>query len=226
MLGRGVTRDRGSIRNSLVMVSSRCTPPSGHGRDRLVTEGGSAVGVATQTMPWTLAELNRLPEDGNKYELVYGELFVTPAPSPSHEEVIAILVHLLVPYVERWKLWRVHTARAVVRALESEVEPDVMVRAIVPATEDWTKLPIPMFIIETAARSTRRRDRGKKKQFYLDLGVPDYWIVDRETRSIQIVRLGHDDAIEREHAVWHPTGADEPFVVDVQAISQAALGDR
>lgn len=181
------------------------------------------MGMATETKPWTTEELQRLPDDGNTYELVYGELFVTPPPSPSHEEINAILVHLLVPYVERWKLGRVYSSRAVIRALESEVEPDVMVRPIAPATEDWTQLPKPLLIVETASRSTRRRDRGKKREFYLDLGVPDYWIVDRETRSIQVVRPGVDDVMEHERASWHPAGVEEPLVIDVKRLFREAL---
>jgi Uma2 family endonuclease len=184
------------------------------------------VGVATETRPWTLEELHRLPDDGNKYELVYGELFVTPAPSPSHEEIIAILVHLLARYVERWKLGRVYTARAVVRALESEVEPDIMVRPTSPPTNDWAELPVPFLVIEVASRSTRRRDRGKKRRFYTDLGVRQYWIVDRETRSVEIVRPGVDDVVEHERAMWHPKGADEPLIIDVTGLFAEALGER
>jgi Uma2 family endonuclease len=117
------------------------------------------VAVATRTKPWTLEELHRLPDDGNKYELVDGELFVTPAPSPSHEEVIAILARRIDRYVERWGLGRVYAARAVVQALGSQVEPDIMVRpAPVLSSEDWAKLPVPIFAIEVASRSTRRRD--------------------------------------------------------------------
>ena len=197
--------------------------PSAHARARLFAEGGHAVGMATETRPWTLEDLHRLPDDGNKYELVYGELFVTPPPSPSHEEIDAILLRLLIPYVERWKLGRVYTARAVIRAVESEVEPDLMVRPVGPSMEDWTMLPLPIFIIETSSRSTRRRDLGKKRELYLDLGVPDYWVVDRESRSIQIVRTAVDDVVEHERAVWHPLAADEPLLVDVHELFREAL---
>jgi Uma2 family endonuclease len=98
-----------------------------------------------------------------------------------------------------------------------------MVRPIAAATEDWTQLPKPLLIVETASRSTRRRDLGKKREFYLDLGVPEYWIVDRETRSIQVVRPGVDDFIEHESASWHPAGAEEPLVIDVKGLFRAAL---
>ncbi|MDB4875265.1 MAG: hypothetical protein JWM41_1711 [Gemmatimonadetes bacterium] len=44
--------------------------------------------MATRTKRWTLEELHSLPDDGNKYELVDGELFVTPAPTPRHETIL------------------------------------------------------------------------------------------------------------------------------------------
>src|SRR6478672_2382284 len=106
--------------------SSRDVRSSAHGCERIFAEGGGAMGVATETRPWMLEELDRLPDDGNKYELVYGELFVTPPPMPSHEEVIAILHRLVDRYVERWRLGRVYTPKAVIRTMESQVEPDLM----------------------------------------------------------------------------------------------------
>src|SRR5438045_5594867 len=65
--------------------------------------------------PWTLEELQRLPDDGNKYELVRGELFVTPAPSEDHETIAARLSNILSQYVERHGLGLVFLPRAVFR---------------------------------------------------------------------------------------------------------------
>jgi Uma2 family endonuclease len=55
--------------------------------------------VATVVKKWTLEEVHRLPDDGNKYELVRGELFVTPPPGERHETILAQLTAILVPYV-------------------------------------------------------------------------------------------------------------------------------
>src|SRR5688500_9475932 len=55
--------------------------------------------VALKVRKWTLAEMHRLPEDGNKYELVRGELFVTPPAGEVHETIAARLSAILVPYV-------------------------------------------------------------------------------------------------------------------------------
>ena len=87
--------------------------------------------MALATRAWTLAELDRLPDDGNKYELVEGELFVTPAPSPAHERLSSVLYSILLPYVRKERLGDIYTPRAVVRTNGSEVEPDLTVRPYV-----------------------------------------------------------------------------------------------
>src|SRR4051812_23590776 len=78
--------------------------------------------------PWTLEDLHELPEDGNKYELIRGELLVTPAPSVDHEDVLARLSRILTIYVDEHAIGAVYHPRAVVRFEGSETEPDLMVR--------------------------------------------------------------------------------------------------
>src|SRR5690349_16542673 len=73
--------------------------PRRHARDTFGAEEGMAMPVATDTKVWTLEELHSLPDDGNSYELVHGELFVTPPPAVSHEEIVARLTRILVPFV-------------------------------------------------------------------------------------------------------------------------------
>jgi Uma2 family endonuclease len=180
--------------------------------------------MAQTTDDWTLEQLHRLPNDGNKYELVRGELFVTPPPSVGHEELVAVLARILRAYVEAWSLGRVYTPRAVLRALESEVEPDLMVRPRAGTTRDWSALPLPILIVEILSDSTRRRDLGQKRDFYLDAGVPEYWIVDGERRTIRVVRQGRDDDLATESLSWHPNEADAPLVVDVRSLFRDALG--
>ena len=172
---------------------------------------------------WTLEELHRLPDDGNKYELVRGELFVTPPPSVSHEELAAVLGRILDRYAEAWGLGRVYRPRAVFRVLESEVEPDLMVRSIADRPGDWGELPLPSLVVEICSGSTRRRDHLQKRDFYLDAGVGEYWIVDGDEGTIRVVRPGRKDAIETESLLWHPPAAGEPLVIDVGKLFRETL---
>lgn len=178
-----------------------------------------------QTTHWTLEELHRLPDDGNKYEVVRGELFVTPPPSVGHESIASVLHSILEPYVAAQRLGRIYRPRAVIRAEGSEVEPDLMVRPF-PTTKSsrWEDAPLPILVVEIVSGSTRRRDYGQKRAFYIKLGIPEYWIVDRGDRAIRVVRPDGEDAVVRESFGWSPPGAAEPLVINVSALFREALG--
>ena len=181
--------------------------------------------MALATSSWTLAEFDRLPDDGNKYELVDGELFVTPAPSPAHEELASVLHSILAPYVYAQRLGRVYTPRAVVRTDGSEVEPDLMVRPATPRLpEKWAQMPTPSLVVEILSRTTRRRDHEQKRGFYLRLGIAEYWMVDRWSRSIRVVRRDAADVVAESVLEWRPDGARETLLIDVATYFAEALG--
>jgi Uma2 family endonuclease len=175
--------------------------------------------MATRTKKWTLAELHSLPDDGNKYELIHGELFVTPAPSEEHETILARLTRILDPYANANGLGFVYRPRAVVRFKGSEAEPDLMVRQPkVGRGRDWDNAPVPSLIVEVLSGSTRRRDLGPKREFYLEVGVPEYWIIDAEREEIHVVRAGQQDTVASDKIFWSPGGATDPLVVSVPAV--------
>lgn len=167
--------------------------------------------MATEIRPWTLDELHRLPDDGNKYELVRGELFVTPAPAPDHEIILANLTRCLGSFVTEHGLGAVFHPRAVVRFGGSEVEPDLMVRRPAPTGTPWEKWPTPILVVEVISPTTRRRDHEQKRDFYLDVGVDEYWILDPETRVARVVGQGRADRSESTEIVWSPSAASEPL---------------
>jgi Uma2 family endonuclease len=92
--------------------------------------------------------------------------------------------------------------------------------------EDWADLPVPTLVVEVASKSTRRRDVGRKRQFCVDVTVPEYWVVDRDHRVIRVVRPGREDIVTADVVSWHPTGADAPLIVDVPAYFREALGEE
>ena len=175
-----------------------------------------ATGMATRVKVWTLKELHSLPDDGNKYELVRGELFVTPAPTDEHETIAARLTRLLDPYVAANGLGFIYRPRAVMQFRGSEVEPDLMVRQPHPRPRaGWAKAPKPLLIVEIISDSTRGRDRNQKKSFYMEAGVPEYWIVDPESRTITVVRPHEADHEESKRLSWEAAGVAEPLVIRV-----------
>ena len=175
---------------------------------------------------WTLAELDRLPEDGNRYELVRGELFVTPPPSVRHQNLIERLAALLQPYVTEHRLGQLSFPRSVVRGTKSQVEPDLMVRPIpAPTVTSWEEMPPPILVVEALSGTTRQRDLVSKRGLYLSWMIPEYWIIDGEERVIRVVRPGTEDALSSSVVTWHPEGATAPFTLDVPEYFRGVLGD-
>ena len=176
---------------------------------------------------WSLAELHRLPDDGNRYELVRGQLFVTPAPSYAHQCLVDALAAALFPYVAKHRLGWLSFPRGIVRVgTDTEVEPDLMVRPN-PAERplNWETAPLPLLVIEVLSGTTRRRDRVEKRTLYRDLGIRDYWIVDGERRIVHVARPAADDVDVSTTLTWQPLDVPEPFVLDLGEYFRGALGD-
>ena len=177
--------------------------------------------TAPQRRRWTLEEVHALPEDGNRYELVHGELWVAPAPSDRHETILARLTHVLVPYVETQGLGLVYRPRAVFRVgREVEVEPDLMVRQPHPdpGGGPWETAPLPILVAEVVSPSTRRRDYGAKRELYMEKGIPEYWIVDGGARTLTVVLPDREPAVVTDRMTWSPADAREPLAFDVARV--------
>jgi Uma2 family endonuclease len=164
---------------------------------------------------WTIDDLATLPDDGNTYEIIRGALYVTPPPADSHETILARLNRILDPYAAANGLGLIYRPRAVIQIDDdTQLEPDLMVRrpqSHVGAT--WRTAPLPILVVEVASDTTRRRDRSDKRSFYLEAGVPEYWIMDGEDRTIRIVIPDRDDVMTSAAFTWHPAGAAVPLVI-------------
>jgi Uma2 family endonuclease len=175
--------------------------------------------VALATKRWTLEELHSLPDDGNKYELIRGELFVTPAPTDEHETILAKLTRILDPYVATNGFGYVYRARAVLQFEGSEAEPDLMVRQPHPRRKGrWRTAPIPTLVVEVHSPYTGRRDCQQKREYYLDAGVAEYWMIDPEEQTLTVVRAGEADVVVRDRLTWSPPDASAPLGVEVDDI--------
>jgi Uma2 family endonuclease len=141
---------------------------------------------------WTAEMLPTLPDDGNKYEVIDGELYVTPRPTSQHQVVLTALIAAfrshLVPAGAAAVLPDVD-----LRAEErSAVRPDLVVVALAAGSVPRTPLSASSVIlaIEILSASTREADHGPKRELYMRLDIPEYWIVDVERRAIERWRHG------------------------------------
>lgn len=172
-----------------------------------------------QTKVWTLEELHSLPDDGNKYELLHGELFVTPAPTFDHETIIARLNALLVPFVMAHDLGYVYSGHSVIRRSGSEVIPDLLVRQRAAPKTAWEAAPVPILVVEVLSPSTRKRDHEYKRPFYADeVGVPEYWIVDGDRRSIAVIRPRTPPAVTLDRLTWSPPGLKASLDINLDEV--------
>jgi len=175
----------------------------------------------TETRHWTWEDFQRLPDDGNKYEFVYGDLWVTPPPTDYHETMLARLTRILDPYVEAQRLGLVYRAKAVFRiGREMEVEPDLMVRQAHPdhPRGSWETAPRPILVVEIVSPSSRRRDYGTKRELYVEKEIPEYWIVDGDERTITVVKSGRDPVTVRDVLTWAPATASEPLTFELMRV--------
>ena len=140
----------------------------------------------------TYKDYEALPADGRRYELHDGELAVTPSPSPKHQEVSLNLAVVLHQHVKTRALGKVFEAPIdCILSDISVVQPDIVyieVARLSTVTGRGIEGP-PTLVIEILSPSTGQIDRGVKFQLYARYGVPYYWIVDPDVRSIEAYRL-------------------------------------
>ncbi len=144
-------------------------------------------------MRWTYAEFARLPSEGSqRYEVIAGELVVTPSPSLRHQRISMDLATRLNVFVREHGLGEVFAAPLDVLFAEGDyMEPDIVfVRE--DHREYFTDRGIegpPDLIVEILSPATAARDRGIKRERYRHFGVPEYWVVDPDARAIEVWRL-------------------------------------
>jgi Uma2 family endonuclease len=164
---------------------------------------------------WTRGDLDRMPDDGNRYEVVRGDLFVTPPPRVEHEAIVEALLRRIGPYVWNHEIGHVRLPKSVMIFDGSQVEPDLMVLPPIGQVRSWERMPTPLLVVEVLSDSTARRDRVAKRSFYLDAGVAEYWIVDADTRSIVIARRDLADERVTTQLEWLPIAGLDPLAIEV-----------
>jgi Uma2 family endonuclease len=174
--------------------------------------------MVLETRPWTVAERDRLPDDGNRYEVVDGELFVTPCPDPHHQLVAEALGDRLKPFVRSLGLGTVFVSPTdVIFSKRDVVIPDVVVYPFdrQHAPQSWKDAPKPILVVEVRSPTTWRRDIGPKRRLYVEREVPEYWIVDQDDRSVTVVRPGYEDVHVKDVLRWMPRGDASPDVLEI-----------
>jgi Uma2 family endonuclease len=159
-----------------------------------------------------------LPNDGNRYETVHGELLVTPAPRVWHQEIVSRLWESLRTYLRSNPVGHAMMSPADNSwAPDTLVQPDVFVADLAEVrTLDWDNVKRLLLAVEVLSPSSIRADRFTKRRLYQEVGVPAYWVVDGDRYEVEVwTPDGMFPATAREHVSWLPEGAAEEFVLEL-----------
>lgn len=177
--------------------------------------------MALKTHGWTRAEFDRLPDDGNRYELIHGELLVSPAPRPAHWALVHAFRQALEPFCTRHGIGAV-SENCALAVDDSEVIPDVVVRQMpVPPPERWDDAPLPSLVVEVLSPTNRSVDLVRKRAFYMECGVPEYWVVDGDARTVLVITA---DGSRTESDVLRWSAAGATLELDLPQLFKQVLG--
>jgi Uma2 family endonuclease len=179
----------------------------------------TAAEARTLGLPWsrplTYADLETLPDDGHRYELLDGMLVVTPSPSWSHQDVVGNL-HVLLRAAEPEGM-RVGLGPFDIKLADDTVLiPDLWVARRDDITQRNLPVP-PLLAVEVLSPSTRRYDLLTKRDRYREAGTPSYWVVDPGAPSLTVWVLMDDAYVEAHHAVGREeVTLTDPFPVTIR----------
>jgi Uma2 family endonuclease len=165
------------------------------------------MGMAISVPRYTVDDLERFPNDGNRYELLDGVLIVTPAPQRAHQLVASRIMGQLLAALHG--VADVVGPGVIVRLPGTQLEPDVLVQPArfahllrwVDVTEHW-------LAVEVLSRSSRIYDREFKRDAYFALGVQQVWLVDIEDRSVEVWSSRSEPDIVRDVIRWRVPTTD------------------
>jgi Uma2 family endonuclease len=175
--------------------------------------------AATPHQVTTLEEFFALPEDtSRRHELLDGLYVVSPPPSLRHQRAVMAFYERLRPgLTDRPDFEMFPLPGDIVLGARTVVEPDLFVIRRPPSPDvHWREVGLPVLAVEVLSRSTAARDRGIKRGLYQRAGVPEYWIVDLDSRLVERWRPEDErPEILWESLTWQPPGSKQPLAVDL-----------
>jgi Uma2 family endonuclease len=169
----------------------------------------------------TADDVRAMPDDGNRYEVVWGELLVSPAPRPAHQRVVVRLTVALGTYCERvGDLETMVSPADVSWSDDTLVQPDVFVVPRAQAAQgSWSAVRTLLLVIEVLSPGTARHDRFTKRRLYQEQGIPAIWLVDLEAACVEVwTPTDHRPTVVRDTLTWHAPSATHALELDVAAL--------
>ena len=142
----------------------------------------------------TVDDFTQLPDDGKRYEILEGDLAVSPSPHRKHQRCVLQLTRLLQQYEEAGYGQVFPAPFDVILDHYNVVEPDLLFirQNRLGIVTDANVQGAPDLVVEVLSPSTRERDLGVKAHLYARFQVPEYWVVDPEEETVTVYRLTED----------------------------------
>jgi len=170
--------------------------------------------MSTPATKLTYHDYQLLPDDGKRYEVIDGDLCMTFAPATRHQMIVTRLSHLLFNYLERNPIGTVLTAPCDVLLSDVDVlQPDLLVvlqDGLARITDKNVQGP-PDLVIEILSPGTAGRDRDLKRKRYEHFGVREYWLVDPDQNTVEILRL-EQHRFTRASLTSRPSQSSSPLL--------------
>ena len=166
---------------------------------------------------FTVDDLYRLPDDGNRYELLHGMLLVTPQAGITHQTIAARLAGSLIatlqgePGIQLWSPGVIEVRPGI------HLEPDILVGRM-PKVARWAAVREHWLAVEVSGTGSRVYDRDYKRDGYLAVGVAEVWLVDLSLEQVFVSRAsGEKDVPHAGELSWRSPAGRE-LQVDIAAL--------
>jgi Uma2 family endonuclease len=174
--------------------------------------------VQPKNIKLTVRDYMTMPDDGRRFELIHGELILAPSPVTQHQRISRNLFEILIGFVRTQNLGELFYAPMDVVLSDYDVfQPDILFisRNRLHIIGDSNIQGAPDLVIEILSPSTESRDRGIKLEQYLRYGVREYWIIDPQNRTCEVLRAG-DAEFETVRVYPEGTTATSPILEGIQ----------
>lgn len=181
--------------------------------------------VMSATRRFTVDDLDLLPDDGNRYEVLHGMLLVTPSPGVPHQTVAANLLVSLANGLRDEANIQCWSPGVVRIGTDTHLEPDILVGSP-PANGAWDGIENLWLAVEVSGAGSRVYDREYKRDGYLEAGVAEVWLVDLYSRTILVSKQrGPKDIEHASTLIWRSPGGRR-IGIDVPGLLGAITDDR
>jgi len=168
---------------------------------------------------WTSQDLEALPDDGTRYEIVDGELYMSKQPNWNHQGICNLLSHFLTNWNRQVRSGQIRPAPGIIFDDENNVAPDVIwisnQRLATSLESDGKLHAAPELVIEVLSPGSTNeiRDREVKRKLYSRRGVNEYWVISWQKKQVEVYRRPPDQpSLELEATLYENDSLKSPLL--------------